>query len=50
MRKILLAAVAAASLLSTASLAEDLVFASWGGTYQEAIRKVWLNPSRRRPA
>lgn len=44
MRKIFLAAVAAASLLSTASLAEDLVFASWGGTYQEAIRKVWLNP------
>ena len=44
MRKILLAAVAAGSLLSTASLAEDLVFASWGGTYQEAIRKVWLNP------
>ncbi|MBM6595458.1 ABC transporter substrate-binding protein [Microvirga pudoricolor] len=44
MRKMLLAAVAAASLLTTASVAEEMVFASWGGTYQEAIRKVWLTP------
>jgi putative spermidine/putrescine transport system substrate-binding protein len=27
-----------------AAAAEELVFASWGGAYQEAIRKAWLEP------
>lgn len=29
---------------SNAAKAEEMVFASWGGTYQEAIVKAWLNP------
>ncbi len=36
----------AATLLSTpiTGHAEELVFASWGGAYQDAIRKAWIEP------
>jgi putative spermidine/putrescine transport system substrate-binding protein len=30
--------------VGTQASAEEFVFASWGGTYQEAIRKAWLEP------
>lgn len=43
-RKTLLAAALAATLLPGAAHAEEMVFASWGGAYQEAIRKAWLEP------
>ena len=33
------------SFSTTPSYAKDeLIFASWGGAYQEAIRKAWLQP------
>lgn len=28
----------------SATAADELIFASWGGSYQEAIRKAWLDP------
>ncbi|KPL53381.1 ABC transporter substrate-binding protein [Prosthecomicrobium hirschii] len=44
-RTLLTAAVAAWMLLpAAAASAEEMVFASWGGAYQEAIRKAWLEP------
>ena len=41
-----LAVCLAVSSLSGASSvqAEELVFSSWGGSYQEAIRKAWIEP------
>lgn len=38
------AVLATASLVATASHAEELYFASWGGAYQSAIRDAWLKP------
>jgi putative spermidine/putrescine transport system substrate-binding protein len=44
-RSLLLAAVAAAGMLiASTSHAEEFVFSSWGGTYQEAITKAWIDP------
>jgi putative spermidine/putrescine transport system substrate-binding protein len=38
--------ILAAGLLSapTMARAEEMVFASWGGAYQDAIRKAWIEP------
>jgi putative spermidine/putrescine transport system substrate-binding protein len=30
--------------IASAACAEEMVFSSWGGSYQEAIRKAWLDP------
>lgn len=40
------AAVAAAALMAAAGMAraEELVFVSWGGAYQDAIREAWIKP------
>jgi putative spermidine/putrescine transport system substrate-binding protein len=45
-RRTLIAALAATFLAASAASAqaEELVFASWGGTYQDAIRKAWIEP------
>lgn len=43
-QRFLLATVVASLLAPVSAKAEEMVFASWGGTYQEAIRKVWLEP------
>jgi putative spermidine/putrescine transport system substrate-binding protein len=42
----LMGLAAAASLPGTSAFAQakELVFASWGGSYQEGIRKAWLEP------
>ena len=37
-------AVLSGGLLAASVQAEELVFTSWGGAYQEAIRKAWLEP------
>ncbi len=38
-------AILGMSFVTTESFAKDeLIFASWGGAYQEAIRKAWLQP------
>jgi putative spermidine/putrescine transport system substrate-binding protein len=40
-----LAAAAVISLATVATAqAEDMVFASWGGAYQDAIKKAWIEP------
>ncbi|MDR3439835.1 ABC transporter substrate-binding protein [Telmatospirillum sp.] len=46
MRPVLKLAFAALGLCSVAVpvQAEDLNFSSWGGSYQDAIRKAWLEP------
>ncbi|MBS7707583.1 ABC transporter substrate-binding protein [Chelatococcus asaccharovorans] len=45
MRKgILAAALMAALIPAAAKAADEMVFSSWGGSYQEAIRKAWLEP------
>src|SRR4051794_21462564 len=36
------AMLAAAIVLPAAASAEEMVFASWGGAYQDAIRKAWI--------
>lgn len=44
-RSFLAAALASALMMpAVASAAEEMVFSSWGGAYQEAIRKAWLEP------
>lgn len=41
----LAAAVVAAPLFAAApARAEDMTFASWGGAYQDGIRKAWIEP------
>ena len=46
MKKTVTAILAASALVSMPlkAAAEDMVFASWGGSYQEAIRKAWMDP------
>lgn len=46
MKKTFTAILAATTFVSApvAALAEEMVFASWGGTYQEAIKKAWIEP------
>ncbi|SEF15830.1 putative spermidine/putrescine transport system substrate-binding protein [Rhizobiales bacterium GAS191] len=39
-----LALAAAVVGLPAAAQAEELVFSSWGGAYQDAIRKAWIEP------
>lgn len=44
-KSLLLAAVTAVgTLIASTSHAEEFVFSSWGGTYQEAITKAWIDP------
>ena len=43
-RSVLLAAVAALGLSAAPAAAEDMVFVSWGGAYQDAIREAWIKP------
>lgn len=44
-RSFLAAALVSALMTPAAALAaEEMVFSSWGGTYQDAIRKAWLDP------
>lgn len=44
MKKLLIAAAVAALLAPVAASAKEMTFASWGGAYQEAIRKAWITP------
>ncbi|MEI4472972.1 ABC transporter substrate-binding protein [Frigidibacter sp. MR17.24] len=46
MKKTFTALVAATAMIAAplAASAEDMVFASWGGAYQEAIKKAWITP------
>jgi putative spermidine/putrescine transport system substrate-binding protein len=46
MKRSLRAIALATALLSLSGVAhaEELVFASWGGAYQDAIRKAWIEP------
>ncbi|MCQ4159336.1 ABC transporter substrate-binding protein [Roseomonas sp. GC11] len=48
-RALALAATVLATLpaAAPAARAEELVFSSWGGAYQDAIRKAWLEPFAR---
>ena len=44
-RSFFAAVIAAAIVVPTvARAADEMVFASWGGAYQDAIRKAWLDP------
>ena len=38
------AVIAAGVIVPAAARAEEMVFASWGGAYQDAIRKAWIEP------
>lgn len=46
MKKTITAILAASALVSMPlkAASEEMVFASWGGSYQEAIRKAWMTP------
>ncbi|AXC50514.1 ABC transporter substrate-binding protein [Paracoccus suum] len=39
-----IAATAVLAAMPLAASAEEMVFASWGGAYQDAIRKAWIEP------
>ncbi len=38
------AMIAAVTVTNSNALAEDMVFVSWGGTYQTAIKDAWIKP------
>ncbi|CAM5185995.1 Putative spermidine/putrescine transport system substrate-binding protein OS=Bosea thiooxidans OX=53254 GN=SAMN05660750_02128 PE=4 SV=1 [Bosea thiooxidans] len=44
MKKLIVAATALTLLAPGIVTAKELVFSSWGGAYQEAIRKAWIQP------
>lgn len=44
MKKLIVAVAAMALLAPVAASAKEMTFASWGGAYQEAIRKAWIVP------
>ena len=43
-RSLMAAAVAASGGTAASAQAQEMVFASWGGAYQEAIRQAWIEP------
>ena len=43
-RSLMAAAVAASGGTVASAQAQEMVFASWGGAYQEAIRQAWIEP------